>query len=73
MPPVKIKLPVPLGLIEISILVSVPIDDIFPLLPIWICLSAAPTVNVSFAASTLKYGTDSVRSVSYTHLRAHET
>ena len=60
-PPVRTKLPVPLGLNFISTSVSVPTDAIVPSLVIWSCLSAAPIVTVSFTASILNYGTDSAR------------
>ena len=60
-PPVRTKLPVPLGLNFISTSVSVPTDAIVPSLVIWSCLSAAPIVTVSAVASIVKYGIDSVR------------
>ena len=61
MPPVRIKLPVPFGLIVILTLASVPADSIVALLEIFNLVAGAPISIVSAVA------------VSYTHLRAHET
>ena len=64
MPPVRIKLPVPLGLTVISTLTLEPMDSIEALLLILRPVSGAPIDTVSLVESTERNGVDAPKALS---------